>query len=608
MSGKKPVLCLVVTRMIKGGAQQVVLDLIEHLPADRFDLHVVAGRQTGSEGSYWDRLRALLPEDRIHESRHLVRNVNPFRDISAYFELKRLFKRIRPDIVHAHTSKAGAVARLAAIKMRVPRIIYSTHGTIYEADAKIPGVSGRKLLLKIFKAIDGWLGPRTDMTVALSEKEVGTQLSLGLCPGSKITCIHNGIHLQKFAEIQREKEFHPERVRLGIAGRLNHEKGHDVLLRALGKMTKRFPGLTLEIAGDGPLDSHLRQRVRELGIADRVHFHGFLEDMVEFLRNIDLFVLSSYYEGFGLVLVEAMAAALPVVATDVGGVREVVKDGETGLVVPSGSESELAIGIEYFLNNPHLARRFGDKGRHRAMALFSLKHMIEAHAEIYQVAEDNRHAPVENYMEADLHMHSSFSFDSDTDLREMLIRLRERGVRLAAITDHDNVEGALQAVRLAPEGLMVIPGVEVTTDVGDIIGLFVTGEVPDGDHREAIAEIRRQGGIVYLPHPFRGRQSISLELMREVDVVEVVNGRSQGMPEEEIADNELVELAKTYGKTGVGGSDAHRLKEVAEVRTCLPKFDSLDEVRELLLSGKIFPVRRRGAWVEATLQEDQKSH
>jgi glycosyltransferase involved in cell wall biosynthesis len=591
--------------MVAGGAQKIVLDLIAGLDRKSFEIHLIAGVETESEGSFWGQCEDLLDRSHLHPLKEMVRSPSIVKDIKAFRALVRLFKDIRPDIVHSHTSKAGVLARFAAHRAKVPRIIHSTHGLIYDPKAKIPGV-GKGLCLKIFLLLERRVGKYTHQLIVLSEQEAGQAMSLGLAENSRVLPVGNGIPLVDFSRIERDvTNWKVAHLRLGIAGRLASEKGHELLLMSFKKLLGAHPHLSLKIAGDGPLRADLELKVKELGLEKQVLFMGYQCDMVAFLRDIDIFVLSSHYEGFGLVLVEAMAAGLPVVATDVGGVREVLVDGKTGIIVPAASEEELVMGIDYFLRHPHLAYQYGENGRDHAMAKFSRKQMLHRHAELYLHTDDRSDDPfvLEGYVPVDLHMHSCHSFDSKTRVEVILAEARDRGLKAISITDHDSLEGSLEAMEKAPPGLIVVPGMEISSDVGHIIALFITRPIVAVDLEGIAAEVKEQGGLLYLPHPFRGRRSLSLDLVEHIDVFEVLNGRSQGIDikNDQFGDAEIVQFAQTYQLTGVGGSDAHKAGELFSVQTYLPHFDSLEELKAILKSGKLFPICEDSEWWEPSL-------
>lgn len=609
---KRRVLCFVITRMVAGGAQKIVLDLIAGIDQDSFEVHLIAGLETESEGSFWAQCEDLLDRSHLHPMKDMVRSPSIAKDIKAFRGLVRLFKKLRPDIVHSHTSKAGVLARFAAHRAKVPRIIHSTHGLIYDPKAKIPGV-GKGLFLKMFLFLERWVGKYTDQLIVLSEQEAGQAMSLGLADNSSVLAVGNGIPLVDFSRIDRDvANWKVAHLRLGIAGRLASEKGHDLLLVSFKKLLSSHPHLCLKIAGDGPLRDDLEFKVKELGIEKQVLFMGYQRDMVAFLREIDIFVLSSHYEGFGLVLVEAMAAGLPVVATDVGGVREVLVDGKTAIIVPPASEDELVMGVDYFLRHPHLAYQYGQNGREHAMEKFSRQQMLHRHMELYLRADDHRESSfdLEGYVPVDLHMHSCHSFDSKTRVEVILSEAMDRGIKAIAITDHDSLDGSLEAMDKAPPGLIVVPGMEISSEVGHIIALFITRPIVALDLKGIADEVKGQGGLLYLPHPFRGRRSLSLDLVEHIDVFEVLNGRSQGIDinNDQFGDDEIVQFAQSYNLTGLGGSDAHKAGELFSVQTFLPHFDSIEELKTILKSGKVFPMRQESKWWPPSLDVELHQH
>lgn len=605
---KKKTLCLVITRMVAGGAQKIVLELIRKLPHENFEIHLVSGIETGKEGSYWAEVESLLPPENIHRIKSLIRAPHPLKDYKAYREICQVFKKVQPDIVHTHTSKAGVIGRMAAKKMQVSRVVHSTHGLIYEEEANIAGIK-KGLLLKCFLQADRLVGKYTDHLITLSEQETGSALKLNLAKPANIRSIPNGISLQKLSEIERlPGDWEKDELCLGIAGRLASEKGHALLLNSFKSLADYFPSLKLKIAGSGPLKGHLMALTKNLGLENRVEFCGYQKDMVAFLKQIDIFVLSSHYEGFGLVLVEAMAAGIPVVATDVGGVSEVVVDGQTGLVVPAGQEDELSMGIEYFLTHRNLCFQFGQRGREHVMQRFSLRHMVDEHLKVYQdkalSQTPNKVGIPKGYVSIDLHMHSSHSFDSKTKVDLIIDRAVSQGLRAISVTDHDNLGGSLEALNKASNSLMVIPGMEITSNVGDIIALFIEKPIQSQTFPDLIHEIRAQGGLVYLPHPFRGRRSISLELLEHIDIFEVYNGRSQGIDlgDDNFGNREIVQFASGHQLTGVGGSDAHKPPELMRVKTWVPEFNTVDELKTILKSQQIFPIEVDGEILEESVE------
>ena len=185
-------------------------------------------------------------------------------------------------------------------------------------------------------------------------------------------------------------------------------------------------------------------------------------------------------------------------------------------------------------------------------------------------------------IEADLHIHTKYSFDCLLEPRTVIKIAFIRGLSAIAITDHNTVKGSLTAIREASlvENLMVIPGIEVKTDMGDLIGLYVQEEIKSRDFYDAIDEIRAQGGLVVLPHPYRGHKGAVEELAKLADLIEAVNGRCS-----HARNARVYKLAKEMGKPAVAGSDAHFAFEIGRVKT---KFyssaSSPEELRKEILS------------------------
>lgn len=271
----------------------------------------------------------------------------------------------RPQIAHTHGSLAGRVAAA----LTGARVIYTKHGLAHAEEQAIQvrgaGSFAKRAAVRLF----------ADRIVAVSEAVSRALEAQGADPG-RIRVIPGGVDLTPYAADQPQVP--------GVIcslGRLQTEKGFDILLRA---MTLLKGETRLKLGGEGLLEQELARLVSDLGLQDAVEMHGFVADVPAFLADSGLFVLSSRSEGLGLVIIEAMAAGRPVVATRVGGVPEVVVDGETGLLVPPEDPQALAEAIRRVVRDPALARRLGAAGRRRAQAFFSAERMAEQTAALYR--------------------------------------------------------------------------------------------------------------------------------------------------------------------------------------------------------------------------------
>jgi glycosyltransferase involved in cell wall biosynthesis len=274
----------------------------------------------------------------------------------------------RPAIVHTHGSLAGRVAgALVGV-----RIVYTKHGLASTAEQAIqvrtPGAWLKRLAVRSF----------VHRTVAVSAAVKRSLVAAGANP-DRVVIIPGGIDLGAYAGACEVTSAPTDTI--GAMARLSHEKGFDVLLSAVADLPASTQVL---IGGDGPQSGLLAAQIATLGLANRVRLAGFVSDVPKFMTQLTLFVLPSRSEGLGLVLIEAMAAGLPVVATDVGGIPEVVVHGETGLLVPPEDAGALATAIRQVLADPALAARMGEAGRIRAATYFSAERMAEQTVALYR--------------------------------------------------------------------------------------------------------------------------------------------------------------------------------------------------------------------------------
>jgi glycosyltransferase involved in cell wall biosynthesis len=356
----------VITRCVRGGAYQVVRCLLDRLPREEFEQTLVSGPE------------AAPPEARVVPD--LLREISPRNDCAALVRLTRIFARERPDVVHAHTYKAGVLASVAGRLAGVPAVLFTPHGHIFSRGANIPGVPGG-LRLEVLRWVTRAAQGCADRITALSEPDLEQQLALRLSPASKYVVVRNGIDCDRFAGPRpRLVEGGPI---LGAVGRFSEEKGHRHLLEAVALLRGRIPGLRLVLVGYGALEGELRSRAAGLGLDGVVTFAGE-RDSADVLGGFDVFVQPSLYESQGLAILEAMAAGVPVIACDVGGVRDGVRDGETGLLVPPADPRALADAVLRLCGDPDLSRRLAERAGRDVRDRFSASAMLESYASLYR--------------------------------------------------------------------------------------------------------------------------------------------------------------------------------------------------------------------------------
>ena len=345
----KPRILYIITQARRGGAQSHVLDLACSM---RRDFEVVIA--TGEEGILTSSCRKSgIP---VHIVPHLERRIRPPVDARAFWEILNLIRRLQPHLIHAHTFKAGFLGRLAGRLLGVPSI-YTIHTWLFGTQAMSPLCSALGAPCERLAA--NWC----DRVITVSEAGARLVRKHRIAPQSKVVTIHNGIP-------DCSERAHPLDNRspvITMVACFAEVKDHDVLLHAFAQIP---PGPCLRLIGDGPKRAISERLAHDLKIQDRVEFLGDRGDVAPLLASSDVFVLASKFEMFPLSILEAMRAGLPVVASDVGGVREAVVHGETGFLVPSGSIPALAQALMHILSNVDLHLHFAHAARQRFIERF----------------------------------------------------------------------------------------------------------------------------------------------------------------------------------------------------------------------------------------------
>jgi glycosyltransferase involved in cell wall biosynthesis len=370
-----------ITRLIVGGAQENTMLTAALLDLDRYAVDVISGPQTGSEGSLIEEVRARGIPLTIEPT--LVREINPLKDLKAFFALYRHIRRGRYTIVHTHSSKAGVLGRWAAHLAGVPVIVHTVHGW---------GHHDRQHLLvrRFYILLEQITQHITDKLIVVSPLNTEKGLADGIGTPDKYVTIRSGIELDRFQHPTRLRE--AVRAELGIPSaasvvgtvtRLSAQKAPLDFVAAAAAVAEQCPDVHFVIVGDGPLRADVEARVAALGLTERVHLTGLRRDVPDLMYSFDIFALSSLWEGLPRVLPQAMAAGLPIVATAVDGNAEAVTDGVNGLLTPPGDPQAMASALLRLLEEPALARKMGETGRAGAEE-FSARKMVSDIAALYE--------------------------------------------------------------------------------------------------------------------------------------------------------------------------------------------------------------------------------
>ncbi|MEM9655254.1 MAG: glycosyltransferase family 4 protein [Actinomycetota bacterium] len=356
-----------VTTMARGGAQATVIGSSAGMdPSVR--VIVLAGRDTTEEGTYWGsaELRAV---DTIVVPR-LVRSLSPKNDLAALWWLVRWLRRNRPDVMHTHSSKAGVLGRIAARLVGIP-CAHTVHGW---GPVSVAPRSVRFAVLMIERL----LARLSDALVVVGRPDLDFGLDRQIGDPSRYRLIRSGVDTSTAEAAAAERTV--IRTELGLDGRyvvgmvarMSPQKDHTTLLHAFAGAA--IPDSTLVLIGDGPLRTEVAALAERLDIADRVQFLGMRSDAARLVAGFDVSVLSSRWEGMPRTVVEAAAAGVPVIATDVGAVSELIEDGRAGTLVPPGDVVRLTAALQAVRGEPSVAGLMADTAR-AATEQFSIEHM-----------------------------------------------------------------------------------------------------------------------------------------------------------------------------------------------------------------------------------------
>ncbi len=363
-----------VTKGNFGGAQRYVYDLATSLPKDQFEVTVAFG-----DGNI---LGEKLTEAGIRtiQINSLKRDINPLLDFSTLIELIKLFRKERPDIIHLNSSKIGGLGALAGRIAGVKKIIFTTHGWAFNEPR--PWIS--RQCLKVLQWITIVL---SHITIDLSEKTRKQVLHWPFI-SKKVQVVYNGIDTIEFKEGFEARQFLnkgiSESVWIGTISELHLNKGLDVAIEAFAEIVSEYPDCAFVIIGEGDERKKLEALTEEKKLTHNVHLLGHIPDAQKYLKAFDIFTLTSRKEGFPYALLEAGYAGLPVIASDVGGISEIITDKVSGLLTRPTHKEDIVKALEFMLQNPKQREIFGNNLNKKVKADFSKGKMVRETIKLYQ--------------------------------------------------------------------------------------------------------------------------------------------------------------------------------------------------------------------------------
>jgi len=314
---------------------------------------------------------------KIHHISLLKRAIHPVYDLFALAQLVMVMRRIKPSVVACHSSQAGLLGRLAAWVCGVPSV-FTVHGWAFTDG--VPNGTAR-----IYRILEKAMARITNHVITVSQYDKNLALKYGIMPDDKMTVVHNGIPDVEY--IERSIALNENPFRMLMVARFGAQKDHRLLLETLARCTDL--NWTLDLVGGGDAEDCMTYCNRN-HLADRVHFLGERRDVANRFRNVDGFLLISNWEGLPISILEAMRAALPVIASDVGGVSEAVIDKVTGYLVPRGDSQALEAAIRQMIGNRNQSMDFGRAGRAAYLQSFGFCGMVKETLAIYNAVRHVR--------------------------------------------------------------------------------------------------------------------------------------------------------------------------------------------------------------------------
>jgi glycosyltransferase involved in cell wall biosynthesis len=387
---RKIKVCQVITRMDWGGSPDVLRLLCWKLDPDIYELKIFIG--STSHPSEKTRLFFAAFEPQITFVPELKREIDLWNDWLAFWKLFRVFKKEKFDIVHTHTAKAGALGRLAACLAGVPAIIHTPHGHNFY------GYFNRFFSAAII-LIEKFLSIFTCKIMVLTQLERNDYLKFRVAGDKKIILIYMGLELDKFIGQNPQKfrsnlNIDPSEKLVGFVGRLDPIKGAQVFVRAAGLCLKADTRAKFILAGEGALRRKLEESAESAGFNGRVIFVGWREDVADVMSALDILVLPSLNEAAGMVLIEAQSLGVPVIASNVGGIPEMIKQGQTGILVPANDPEALASAIKELLSDPQRLQAMSEAGRSWVKSRFKAEDMTARIIDVYFQALKEKHVIV----------------------------------------------------------------------------------------------------------------------------------------------------------------------------------------------------------------------
>ncbi len=367
----------IITRLELGGAQQNTLYCCANHDRKKYDVILICGA-----GGQLDDEARWIPDCRKYFLSELKHPIQPFWDFLALRRITEILRLEKVDLVHTHSSKAGFLGRWAAKRAGVPRILHTVHGWGF--------YPGQFFLVKwLYQALERWAAAFTEKLITVSEENKRAGLAAGIGRPEQYEVIHSGVDPKQYAlnpaaALKARRLFKTEnRPTVLILSNFKKQKSPLDVVKVAEALAPRLPNVLFLWAGDGPLLPEVKKRIQASNLKANFDLLGWREDIGQLFAASDVLLLTSIYEGLPRVVLQAMAAGKPVVASAVSGTPEAVQDGVSGFLHPAHETNAMTASLYSVLTQPDLAKRLGRTGKAGLQGTFQIKLMLKAIEKIY---------------------------------------------------------------------------------------------------------------------------------------------------------------------------------------------------------------------------------
>lgn len=313
----------------------------------------------------------------------MIREINIKSDFLAVKEVRKILKLEKPDIIYLHSSKAGAIGRIALLFNMKTKIVYNAHGWYFNAQIS-------KLKKKIFAIIERILALKTNKIINISKSEYTSAIQYKIAPKKKMCIIENGIDFSKFEKCDQYREntrkayqIKENEILIGVVGRISEQKDPMTSIKAFKLIHEKNKNTKFMFIGSGELEKQILEYAKQNKIEKDIIITGWIKEVEKYIPALEIAILPSKWEGFGLVLIEYMACDKPIIASNVGGIADIIQNEKNGYLIPVGNEKELAKKIELLIYNQEKREEFINNNKINRQQ-YTIVNVIKKHEEIFK--------------------------------------------------------------------------------------------------------------------------------------------------------------------------------------------------------------------------------